>query len=196
MDTPSFDLIIDDLFGVVSGSSTVLFIKTGRGGTCYGYKNKYLSLARQINKLAGCTVVVSANMIDVLAPFEKEFDWFDSAGIKCEKIIYIGISNGAYLGARYGHKVPAISNMLLINSPLMINWPQMKNGIESFGGETVVMAYGDIDPSYKYRELLKLINNPRLKCLFIEGADHNFSGHEEELGNLICNFARDCCELK
>lgn len=39
-------------------------------------------------------------------------------------IYYMGMSNGAVLVARYGHMHPEIKRMLLINGPLMINWPQ------------------------------------------------------------------------
>lgn len=88
----------------------------------------------------------------------------------------MGYSNGAILGARYAHKYQEIKKLLLINGPLMINWPQTKSGVEKFQGERVVFVYGSKDPSYKYCGLTEYINSTvKVELVIAEDADHNFS---------------------
>ena len=36
--------------GYIPGSAKALFIKTGQGGSIYGYENKYLDLAFEVNE--------------------------------------------------------------------------------------------------------------------------------------------------
>ena len=55
MSTMDFDQIISDTkeqikIGHIRGTKKVLFIKTGQGGTIYGYEGKYLDLAKVINE--------------------------------------------------------------------------------------------------------------------------------------------------
>ena len=94
-------------------------------------------------------------------------------------IVFIGVSNGALIGAQQGWKNPEIKEMLLINGPLMINWPKTKNGIEEFGGE-VQAIIGTQDPSFPYVGLLELIDKPYSRFSYdtIEGVDHTFSNEE------------------
>lgn len=42
--------------GYVFGSDTVLFIKTGQGGTIYGYDGKYVDLAAKVKERYGYSV--------------------------------------------------------------------------------------------------------------------------------------------
>ena len=97
----------------------------------------------------------------------------------------MGMSNGAILGARFGHLHSEIKRMLLINGPLMINWPQTKKGLEKFEGKSVVIVYGSRDPSSKYAEMIEFIDNPgKMNLVKIEGADHNFKNMDESFRGL------------
>ena len=78
--------------------------------------------------------------------------------------------------------------MLLVNGPIMINWPKTKKGIERFQGEKVELIYGMKDPSYRYYDILDCINSNKLVCTAIEGADHNFTGMEDILENKMKEF--------
>ena len=80
--------------------------------------------------------------------------------------------------------------MLLVNGPIMINWPKTKKGIENFQGKKVDMVYGMNDPSYRYFEILKCINSDKLVCTEVEGADHNFTGMEDALKNIMIEFIK------
>ena len=50
--------------GYIVGNHKAVFVKTGQGGSIYGYKNKYLDIALNLNKKYGCSVFVS-NCVDV-----------------------------------------------------------------------------------------------------------------------------------
>ena len=48
-------------YGIIHGNNTIVFIKVGLKGSIYGYKNKYLRIAKKLNKEHGCTVIVASN---------------------------------------------------------------------------------------------------------------------------------------
>ena len=56
----SFNKIIENQFGIVYGSDTVIFIKTGRGGDIYGYDNKYMNIAGMLHDRYGIAVPVGS----------------------------------------------------------------------------------------------------------------------------------------
>ena len=39
-----YDIVIGKQFGIIKGEKDIVFIKTGRGGTIEGFKNKYLNI--------------------------------------------------------------------------------------------------------------------------------------------------------
>ena len=179
IELPLADEIIQ--YGIVYGSNTIVFIKAGANGSMHGYENKYLRIAKSINQKYGYTVICSSNpdycrenplnqAIELIANYaeSKEFDDYE--------VFYMGHSDGASLGARYGYLYPKIKRMLLVNSPLFFNWHLIKDGMKQFTGEKAIFVYGDLDPSYKYVEMLNLIGNDRVKLEIIEGADHHFVG--------------------
>ena len=49
------DEIID--YGIVEGNNIIVFIKAGQDGSLYGYQNKYIKMARRLNKKYGCSVI-------------------------------------------------------------------------------------------------------------------------------------------
>lgn len=180
-------------YGIVNGSNTIVFIKAGANGSMYGYENKYLQIARNINKSHGYTVICSSNpdynrenplnqAIELIANYAETNNFNDY------EILYMGHSDGAALAARYGHIYPKIKKMLLINSPIFFNWHKLKDGMKQFKGEQAIFIYGDLDPSYKYAEMLSLIGNERIKYEIIQGADHHFKGKLDEFINLPYQF--------
>ena len=87
----------------------------------------------------------------------------------------MGHSNGALIGAWFGVNYPRIKRMLLVNGPLMYNWHKTKEGIQKFSGEKLVLVYGSLDQSFRYTELVKPLENEKIKLEIIEGQDHHFS---------------------
>lgn len=48
-------------YGIIVGNNTIVFIKTGMEGSCYGYENKYVRIGRLLNKKHGCSIISSSN---------------------------------------------------------------------------------------------------------------------------------------
>lgn len=177
-------------YGIILGASErVLLIKTGQGGSIYGYNNKYLTLAWTIHEKYEVSVMVSSNPYDRTDSLGKAIELLKERMTDSFEIYYMGVSNGAILGARYGYCYPEIKKMLLVNGPLMINWLQTKKGIERFRNERVTFVYGSEDPSYDYRETISLIQSEsEVILVIVEGADHNFKGMENCYGRLVENY--------
>ena len=175
------DIAIID-YGIVEGNNIIVFIKAGQNGSLYGYQNKYIKMAKRLNKKYGCSVICSSNPFDgnnpldnameVIEDYAKRFDDF--------KIYYLGYSNGALIGAWFGIRYPKIKRMALVNGPLMYNLHKTKEGALSFKGESINFIYGEYDQSIGYVELLKSIENDKIKVFIEDGQDHHFSKSEED----------------
>ena len=175
------DIAIID-YGIVEGNNIIVLIKAGQNGYLYGYQNKYIKMAKRLNQKYGCSVIWSSNPFDgnnpldnameVIEDYAKRFDDF--------KIYYLGYSNGALIGAWFGIKYPKIKRMALVNGPLMYNLYKTKEGALSFKGESINFIYGEYDQSIGYVELLKSIENDKIKVFIEEGQDHHFSKSEED----------------
>lgn len=168
-------------YGIIYGAATkAILIKTGQNGNIYGYNNKYLEMANCLNKNYDITVVVSSNPYDCTDSLGQALELIREENRSVMDVYFMGVSNGAVLGARFGHLHSEIKRMLLINGPLMINWPQSKKGLEKFQGELATLIYGSLDPSYRYVGLIDLINNStRINKVIVDGADHNFRNMDE-----------------
>ena len=173
------DEIID--YGIVEGNNIIVFIKAGQDGSLYGYQNKYIKMARRLNKKYGCSVICSSNPFDgdnpldnamkIIEDYAKIFDNY--------KIYYLGYSNGALIGAWFGVKYPKIKRMALVNGPLMYNFHKTKEGALSFNGDMISFIYGEYDQSIGYIDLLKNMENDKIKVFVEKWQDHHFSKSEE-----------------
>lgn len=173
------DEIID--YGIVEGNNIIVFIKAGQDGSLYGYQNKYIKMARRLNKKYGCSVICSSNPFNgnnpldnamkIIEDYAKIFDNY--------KIYYLGYSNGALIGAWFGVKYPKIKRMALVNGPLMYNFHKTKEGALSFNGDMISFIYGEYDQSIGYIDLLKNMENDKIKVFVEKGQDHHFSKSEE-----------------
>ena len=61
-------------YGIIEGNNTILLIKAGQDGSMYGYENKYLTIARNINKEFGYTVICSSNPLRKTNPLEQAME--------------------------------------------------------------------------------------------------------------------------
>ncbi|PBC72565.1 hypothetical protein [Fibrobacter intestinalis] len=167
-----------------------LLIKGGQGGTAYGYQNKYLNLANEINNKYGITVVSSPT---------RDEQKFGSAAVQiaediravneiCKshpKILFMGMSKGALLGGIAAITIPQISKLLLINPPLMINLPRINRAAKAFNGEMMTFVFGSEDPSIRESELLRLYERDKMKVVNVPGQDHYFSKDGFNLMTLV-----------
>ena len=179
-------------YGIVKGNSIVVFIKVGQNGSIYGYENKYLIIAKKLNKEYGYSVIISSNPFDGNNPLEHDMnvvkEYCIENNMKDYQVYYMGQSNGARKGMSWGYQYPEIKRMLLINSPIFINWHVLKNGIIKSKNQEIIVVYGDRDDSYKYIGLIEPLLDNNKKLIIINGADHNFVNMLDEFINLPINY--------
>lgn len=175
------DIAIID-YGIVEGNNIIVFIKAGQNGSLYGYQNKYIKMAKRLNQKYGCSVICSSNPFDGNNPLDNAMTIIEDYAKRFDdyKIYYLGYSNGALIGAWFGIKYPKIKRMALVNGPLMYNLYKTKEGALSFKGESINFIYGEYDQSIGYVELLKSIENDKIKVFIEEDQDHHFSKSEED----------------
>lgn len=173
------DEIID--YGIVEGNNIIVFIKAGQDGSLYGYQNKYIKMARRLNKKYGCSVICSSNPFDGNNPLDNAMEIIEDYAKIFDnyKIYYLGYSNGALIGAWFGVKYPKIKRMALVNGPLMYNFHKTKEGALSFNGDMISFIYGEYDQSIGYIDLLKNMENDKIKVFVEKGQDHHFSKSEK-----------------
>ena len=173
------DEIID--YGIVEGNNIIVFIKAGQDGSLYGYQNKYIKMARRLNKKYGCSVICSSNPFDGNNPLDNAMEIIEDYAKIFDnyKIYHLGYSNGALIGAWFGVKYPKIKRMALVNGPLMYNFHKTKEGALSFNGDMISFIYGEYDQSIGYIDLLKNMENDKIKVFVEKGQDHHFSKSEE-----------------
>lgn len=174
------DIIIE--YGIIEGNNIIVFIKAGQNGSLYGYQNKYIKMAKNLNKKYNCTVICSSNPFDGDNPLDNAMEIIEKYSKKFNdyKIYYLGFSNGGLIGAWYGIKYSKIKRMALVNTPLIYNFPKIKEKALSFKGEFINFIYGENDYSTQYIELLKDIENDKIKVYIEKNQDHFFSNSEEE----------------
>lgn len=176
-------------YGVFKGNSTLFLIETGKGGSIYGYQNKYLRIASAIHRQFGYSVAVFSNPETKVCDLEQDLKTAFYLNEGYQEVLFTGVSYGGSIGIQQGWKFPFIRQMLLINAPLMINWHKTKQGILQLSGEQLLFVYGTKDPSYPYTPFLQKIKSSSLKLKLIEKANHNFAGMNSVFEELIMNFA-------
>lgn len=189
-----YDKIIEKTFhgdamqyGMIYGDKGCILIKVGQNGNIKGFNDKYLKMAKSLRDKLSCNVIVSNNPYDNKSdPLGQAIEVAKAEFGNIENINYIGISKGASIGARFGCNHEKIKSMILVNGPLTIDWVKIRNGIDAFKGDNVLMIYGNKDPSYPYLGILKAINTEtNLEVKVIEGANHNFVDKWDELVTII-----------
>ena len=188
-----YDKVIGKQFGIIKGEKDIVFIKTGRGGTIEGFESKYMNICSSLFEKYGYTFVVSANPKDSACDLEEEINCISKYIGDYKEIFFVGISNGASIGAAQCRKIEKIKNAILINAPLMINFHKIKEGAKKFRGNNMYFLYGEDDPSCRYIEILDSIKNTACKYKIIKGEGHDFSKESliYELNYFLAEFIDD-----
>ena len=175
-------------WGFLPGESQkLLLIKTGLGGSIYGYNGKYIHIARHFHS-EGYSVLCCASPqnVDDRTSFEVAIDT-DSRLMGTRfadvNIDYMGISRGAYQGILYGNTVEQIESMLLINPPLTVNFSKQITALRNVDKPSVLVI-GTRDASFRFWQWICEIKNANLQLLEAEGADHHFKGMDQEFFDL------------
>ena len=163
-------------------SHRLLLIKTGAGGTIHGDGGKYLHIAERFLDL-GYGVLCCDTPLEM-----KDDESFALAmaiakhllgdGFADAQIYYVGASKGAYQGILYGGEMEQIKELLLVNSPLTVNFHRQTKALRGMQKPCCIVQ-GSADPTYNFYHFLKQIPNPNLFLQTIPDADHIFSAHQE-----------------
>lgn len=185
-------------YGIIKGSNKIVVIKPGLEGTLLGKNDYHYKVAKLINKKYGYTVICSNNpnpntkttdtledLIRIINEYVNDMNYTDY------DIYYFGDSNGGVLGARYSYLYPNIKRALLINPPLFISYHKLKDGMLKFTGDKMTFIYGSLDPSYKFVELLDLVDNDKISYVVLENKDHNLADDIELLESLLDEYLLD-----
>lgn len=166
--------------GIVNGNNTILLIIPGFKSDIYGYNKRYLKLSKKINKNNKVTVVICSNPFELENPLVDLIEFIEKIIVKSKKysIYYFGFSKGGTIGVQYGTLEKKIKRMVLVNTPLMINYHKTKDGMLRFKGERMTFIYGSLDPSYKFSGLITLEPRDNIKLLILREMDHNVKDEE------------------
>lgn len=186
-----YDLIIEPEAGVEYGvlrgdfyTSGVVFIKLPANANIYGYRSKFHSFAKDLNRRTGYHVICAENRgddisqkydLDVLKNFvTKE---------KIESMTYrfVGIDEGATYGLSIMCHQLNFQKMLLINMPMNYELDKTVELLNGVDRKKLCFVYGDEDRSYRYTPLLKRLY---AEVITVKGADHNFTGMRGPFINL------------
>lgn len=161
--------------GVLNGNNTIVLVIPGQNTDIYGYEERYLKLSTKMNKDYGVSVIISSNPFKMDDPIEELMFFINKYAEKFDdyKLYYFGFSKGANIGAQFATLEDKFKRLVLVNGPLMINYHKTKDGINRFNGEKMTFVYGELDPSFKYSELITLEPKDNIKLLTLKNMDHN-----------------------
>ena len=167
-------------YGIIDGNNTIVYIKAGMEGSCYGYENKYVRVGRLLNEKHGCSIISSSNPLGLHTDFSAEMGFIRDYAMKHNledyKVYYLGHSNGAALGIINAWHFSEIKKLICINAPLMMNPQLLIHGIKVFSGEKMNLVYGSKDASFSMVKLYSELESGKIDFVRIYGADHNFTG--------------------
>lgn len=174
--------IINGKFNIES-SHIVVYIKAGLTGSIYGYENKYLKMAKNLNEKFGVSVFVASNPegtgnsighgLQIIKNYCKE------RLVKQFNVYFVGVSNGGVQGLFAFEKNPLINKALLIGAPLNYNPDLIQKALINFNGEKLHLICGDKDPGFGLFKLYSELENEKIIFTAFLNVDHVFSGNTE-----------------
>ena len=177
-------------YGIFNGNNIIVFIKVGLMGSIYGYKNKYLRIAENLNKKFGCTIFCVSNPIGANNSIYHGMKMIENYCIARKfydyKVYFLGHSNGAMQGLYECSKFKKIEKCLFIN-PVLNELPKkIVQSFRSLFDKKVFVICGSKDPCFYLFKLYSELENEceNLKFVAYINADHNFTGCMEEFINL------------
>lgn len=174
--------IINGKFNIES-SHIVVYIKAGLTGSIYGYENKYLKMAKNLNEKFGVSVFVASNPegtgnsighgLQIIKNYCKERQ------VKQFNVYFVGVSNGGTQGLFAFENYPVIQKALLIGAPLNHKPDLIKKALINFNGEKLHLICGDKDPGFGLFKLYSELENEKIIFTAFLNVDHVFSGNTE-----------------
>ncbi len=153
----------------------MFLIKTGASIDGKNIAEKYRALAQYVHDKTEAAVLVQPTLLSLSTEqnMAQLMENAEKLSPETVNIYYIGISKGASVGAISAAKYPKIKGLLLINPPLIINWPKVKRGLEKFTGTKTMILVGEYDPSFRYMKILLCANAKNLELVELYGKGHH-----------------------
>ncbi|MBE6597712.1 MAG: hypothetical protein E7641_08615 [Ruminococcaceae bacterium] len=176
-------------YGIIYGNEGIVFIKSGRGGTCRGYEDKYLKMAKRLNSSRGYTVICASNPPDpkISCDIDKSVieKVISEKGFDNFELFLVGSSNGAYQNLFLANQLTDVKKIMGINMPLMIDPHKINRTLSTLDSVEKIFVYGTEDPSFSYIPMLEIKNLPRFRVIRVKDADHNFKSKTDTFVELV-----------
>lgn len=176
-------------YGIINGkinddsSHIIVYIKAGLTGSIYGYENKYLKMAMNLNEKFGVSVFVASNPKETGNSIGHGLQIIDNYCkarlIEKYHIYFVGVSNGGTQGLLVFDKYPIIRRALLIGAPLNDRPDFIQKALTKFNGEKLHLVCGDKDPGFGLFKLYSELENDKVIFTVYLNVDHVFSGNTE-----------------
>ncbi len=163
-------------YKIFFGNEKIVFIKAGAGGSIRG--DKYLKMARRVHEQMGATVICASNPDVPHETFdEQEIRMVASErGFERFHLYLWGTSDGAYQNLSLAKRFLETLKWIGVNSSF-ITFADFEEKLQNLPGVKKILVYGTEDDEYDVVfPALMAMEQENLKMLFIEGADHRFSG--------------------
>lgn len=150
-------------YGIFNGNNIIVFIKVGLMGSIYGYKNKYLRIAENLNKKFGCTIFCVSNLIGANNSIYHGMKMIENYCIARKfydyKVYFLGHSNGAMQGLYECSKFKKIEKCLFIN-PVLNELPKkIVQSFRSLFDKKVFVICGSKNPCFYLFKLYSELEN-------------------------------------
>ena len=105
-------------YGIAWGGPVVVFVKAGRGGSCFGFEDKYLKMAHLLKERWNCSVICASNPAGAPATVAEDGALVRELFPTADRVYAVGSSNGAYQVLELAKGNPNVKNLLTVNLPL------------------------------------------------------------------------------
>lgn len=175
----------------------VLLILTGLGGSVKGFENKYETIAKQVVKDYGFSVVVATTPYGSWEHLKENLEYV-MGFIKNKrqnddfKVYAMGTSAGANIVLCFSYLFPQIKRVLAVNPVLTVNLHWINDGIKDFVGDKIEVVVGEEDLSSQWVELLPKMD--KLQTTILPNVEHYFKGHLQTYIDLPKKYLFNCKE--
>lgn len=157
-----------------------MLIVPGIDGSVDGYKNKYKTIAENINSRFGATVIRMSNPSNMaglhLRNLFEVLEFIENAYDLSTKTLYImGHSLGAYMTSIVSLIFDYIDKILLINPATLID-NDVFDDLSQRPRQLNIFLISEQDPSFKFVDKFKEVGTVYIQ----PDADHHFSGQSFE----------------
>ena len=168
-------------YGILRGNAQIVLIKSGTGGSCRGYEDKYLKMALRLRERGGYSVICASNPDDCDASFPADkkiiVDYAQEQGFEDYGVYGIGVSDGAYQVLQLAATLPQTQKLLLFN-PSTAGADDFIAKLQALPQIEKHLVYGTLDDEFACLSQLNAANIPNTEIQTVPGADHRFTGME------------------